>query len=511
LLVGLVLLAIASATASTQTVPTSIWRPRFPVTTPIPTPPVITPPPIPAPPVPSGKPVLQASDFVYLGAIRMPEEGVDTTYSYGGLTGRMVDGKVHLFVYGNSVALKNPVYELEDPGDGYNQDYRQAPRARLVTNWGDIFHGRQITYDASGVGAASGYFIVDDLHWNETTKLLYWTYYDAYNVTHNPDWAIGASSLDDPATASSTAYGPWRTVVTDGDGNSFYGPWRCLYLFANPFDNTMMCGSMLISGISASPWGPDAYGGAPWPTAATPAGFGKPDIKLPNRYLEYYFMAGGGSDSVDQKDGRLHGRLRSARRVVEQPVWEDYQLLKNTIVRVNPATNGGVGSWSDMDYTNDAIWLELANKHGVIYENFLAGSTVQDPNDCVNAAHVWYSNAGNRPPIGACSHNCPPAGPTGPGTTAAFPAFTIYDPDDLIAVKNGTKTDFTVDPRSVIDLERTYGIHTAPNMTIGAAKAVRGFYFDPVRKYLFVLSNQADDSVGQYYVQSLIHVFAIRD
>src|SRR5262249_9455901 len=106
---------------------------------------------------------------------------------------------------------------------------------------------------------------------------------------------------------------------------------------------------------------------------------------------------------------------------------------------------------------------------------------------------------------------CPPAGPTGPGTTAAFPAFTIYDPSDLESVKSGSKTDFTVDPQAVIDLERTFGIKTAPNMTVGAAKAIRGFYFDPVRKYLFVVAPQADPSGGPYLIGSLIHVFAIRD
>ena len=64
--------------------------------------------------------MLQASDFTYLGAIRMPESGVDTTYSYGGLTGRIVNGRVHLFVYGNTVSLdptlKDWVYEIEEPG-----------------------------------------------------------------------------------------------------------------------------------------------------------------------------------------------------------------------------------------------------------------------------------------------------------------------------------------------------------------------------------------------------------
>ena len=101
------------------------------------------------------------------------------------------------------------------------------------------------------------------------------------------------------------------------------------------------------------------------------------------------------------------------------------------------------------------------------------------------------------PRFGACTHGCAPAGPTGPATTAAFPAFTIYDPDDLLAVRNGSKVDYTVEPRSVIDLERTFGIKTAPLTFPGAGKYIRGFYFDPVRKYLFVL-RQSGGRLGEH-------------
>ena len=61
----------------------------------------------------------------------------------------------------------------------------------------------------------------------------------------------------------------------------------------------------------------------------------------------------------------------------------------------------------------------------------------------------------------------------------------------------------------VIDLEQAYHIKTAPVSIVGAAKTIRGLYFDPVRKYLFVLAAQADDSRGAW--EALVHVFAIRD
>lgn len=234
----------------------------------------------------SGKPIIQASDITYLGALRMPDAGVDTTFAYGGMTGRVVNGRVHLFLYGKHPSDSDPVYEIEDPDAGYMTDYHVATRTRLVTAWGDIYKGRRQSWNADGSPVdLSAYQIPDGLYWNDATQLLYWTYYDSYNVSIRPDWGLGASSLDDPATAHSTAYGPWRAVATDGDNNKWYGPWRCRYLFSNPLDGSMMCGSGISSGNSASPWGPDAYGGRPWPTASTPAGRTSPDLTLPKRYL----------------------------------------------------------------------------------------------------------------------------------------------------------------------------------------------------------------------------------
>ena len=456
--------------------------------------------------------VIGQSDITYLGAIRMPQSGVDTTYAYGGLTGRIVNGRVHFFIFGNNTSTpRDAVYEIEDPGGGYNTDYTQAPYATLVTNWGDIYHGKRTSWDASGNPINIQYVIPVGIYWNDNTQLLYWTYTDTYNVAHRPDWDLGATALGDPTAATSTAYGPWRPKVQDADGNTYYGPWRCAYLFSNPFDGSMMCGSGPQSGNAGSPWGPDAYSGSPWPTTTTPAGYGSPDLSLPNRFLEYYFMGNANSSNYIDPNGVVHGHLRSFRRTNELPVWEQYSA--GTVpLRANPALNGGVGSWSEMDGAGGGAWLELTNKRGVLFPSFLVGSPVQNTSDCANAAHEWYSNAGVNPPNGACTHGCaPPVGVTGPVTTAGFPALIIMDPDQLLAVRNGTIPDYSPNARAVIDLAQAYNIRTATLSTIGAGKTIRGLYFDPVRKYIFVLAPMADDTRGPYAPSALIHVFAIND
>lgn len=456
--------------------------------------------------------VISPSDISYVGAIRMPQNGVDTSGSYGGLTGRIVDGQVHLFVYGIhrlNLSQSDFVYELGDPGAGYNPDYTAAPRATLIKDWGDIYHGKRQTWESNGSAVdLSTWQIPDGLYWNEQTQLLYWTYFDTYNTTARPDWGLGATSLD-LASGTSTAYGPWRTKAVDADGRAFYGPWRCRYLLNNPSNNSMLCGSGQTSGVHTTPWGPDLYGGRPWPTAATPSGFGSPDLNLPDRLLEYYFMGNQQSANYVDNQGKVHGNLRAFRRTVNKPVFEPFPSNYQNLT-VNPALNNGVGSWTDMDFTTGGIWLNLTNKRGVIFSAALSGSAVQDPTSPL-AGHVWYRNSG----LGhdTCTHGISSPVPiTGPVSTASFPALIIYNPDDLLAVKGGQMQDYRVDPVAVLDLEQAFNIKTAPITVVGAAKSVRGFYFDPVRKYLFVLANRADDTrAGPVFLESLIHVFRIND
>ena len=196
------------------------------------------------------------------------------------------------------------------------------------------------------------------------------------------------------------------------------------------------------------------------------------------------------SNYVD-RNGVVHGHLRSFRRTNEQPVWEDTGD-RGTSLRANPALNGGVGSWSEMDATE--------RRH-------LAGADEQARRDLRQHAGGQSDPGPQRLQCGprmvltapaACTHGCAsPVQITGPVTTAAFPAFAIYDPDQLIAVRNGTVADYTVDPakpdRPRPDLPHPDREHQGRR---GAAKTIRGFYFDPVRKYLFILAPQSDDSRG---------------
>jgi hypothetical protein len=438
----------------------------------------------------TGKPALMASDFTYLGAMRMPASGADTSWAPAGMTGRVVNGQTRFFVYG---ANNSGVIEIADPGS-YSTDYTTAPRATLVTRWGNIYKGKDVSYDATGAVANFGLRTPGGLHWNESLKRLYWIFFDNYNVIGRADWNLGFTTLDDPSTAAATAYGPFRTVAHDTTGNS-YGAWRCMYMWENPIDGSLMCGSSLQSGNSRSPWGPNAFGGGVWPDKNTPAGFGAPDIDLRDRYLMSYHMGIASTGSIGTNP------IKAARRAYKPYVFDP---VTGPATEVNPALYGGVGSWTQKDHLNGAIWLDLAGKQGVIFAASLVGSSVQNASSCA-AGHVWYSNAG----IGTynCPHGCAPTGAgTGPTLTAYFPALMVYDASDLLDVKTGKMVDYTPDPVATIDITERGAKATQPGFSMNA---LGGFYFDPVRNYLFVAAAGADDRSGGPAPTTLIHVFRV--
>ena len=399
------------------------------------------------------------------------------------------------------------VYELGDTGE-YSTDYLNAPRMSLVTAWPDIYNGRRVTWRNGALMAPMQYLYPAGLYWHEGNQLLYWGYYDAYNGSvGNPDWGMGATRLDDPATGASTSFGPWRTRATDGDGRTWYGAARAASMMAGP--DGSMGGFGAVFGALQAPWGPQFYAGGHWPTAQTPGGPSAPDIVLPDRYLEHYYMGGGG-ESTFNADGSARGAIRSFRYPSSPARPYIYEGLDMPVQIANPAKTGGICTWTMTNSLGGAIWLELSNKRGVLFSASIVGSA--DANAAhASAAHYWYQNVavGN----GRCAHGFgPPDTPqiTGPVTTAAFPALIIYDPQDLRAVKAGTKTDYAVSPTSWIDLQSAFNVKTPATTVVGAGRNVRGFYFDTTRKYLFMLSTQADDSTAGVY-SALVHVFAVRD
>ena len=126
--------------------------------------------------------VLTSADLQYLGALRVPATGPRMDFSYGQMTGRVVNGQVRLLMSGN-VVQGDPIYEFSDPG-GYTSNINAAPRMPLVRTWGNIYGTARTTWDPAGVRQPIQGMYPANLYWNESTQLLYWSYYNTYNVSH---------------------------------------------------------------------------------------------------------------------------------------------------------------------------------------------------------------------------------------------------------------------------------------------------------------------------------------
>jgi len=413
--------------------------------------------------------LIKPSDFKYLGAMRVPEE--ISAFSYGGMTARTVNGRLQFFMVGENSpnATANwgsfePVWEFADT-QSYNEDYTQAPRATVLTKWGDIYQGRRKSFDSSGKAMSLQYLLTRGLLWKNNR--LYWNFYDTYNVTSRPDWHIGMTDLKS-GPGSMVAYGPWRANVGVKHGS---------YWIVDMPDGTMGIGSGFTSGNIASSWGPELWGGSPFPGDNTPSGYGAPDLNFSKHYVGYEFA---GNDLAS--DGSLlPGRTLKSLQREGTYVWHQ----QGTVVDVDPQKNGGIGSFTDIDYVHSCAYINLPDKQGLLF----AGS--------LGTGHVWYGNTTN------CGHGFgnPCGGGQGPNASAFKSQFWIYDPAQCARVVAGQTAPnlvpaYAFDPTTIHPLQ------------MGCAKGFGGIHFDAASRNLYIAAYQADVSTPGYPLP-LIHVFHI--
>lgn len=151
-----------------------------------------------------GPTTLSPSDLTYAGTISLPADtqGARFGYSFGALTGRIVNGRTRLFVTGSMGGagdnnnVLNAVYEVELNG---------LNRAAFIRNWGDVTQGRMLVRDgANGVQ-------VRGLLYNPADGYLYVAYGDTYMTSQPADPSVIAAKLND-TTGAVQSFGPWRTA-----------------------------------------------------------------------------------------------------------------------------------------------------------------------------------------------------------------------------------------------------------------------------------------------------------
>lgn len=293
------------------------------------------------------------------------------------------------------------IEEIVDPGSGYTNNYATTVQATCYAYWLDPYHGRRVSWSGGNIKTQSnypGFYLPSALYWNTTNSLLYWTYYDSYNVSGAHDWALGASDIGSFSSCSSPSdltntYGPWRTASTDGDGNTWYGGWRMGNIFKHPTSGDMLGMGLSRSGDASINWGPNVYG-CPFPTTSTAGGFAASDLTCNDKYAEFYLPIDT-SGHYYQRDGTPVGAIRQFQFTKPTGYGYVFQTFYDTPrTQADPAKNGGISTnTDDVSAYAGGLWFNGTNKQGVLVPATLPLTATQSNSDCATA-HEWYANSG---------------------------------------------------------------------------------------------------------------------
>jgi hypothetical protein len=400
--------------------------------------------------------------------------GADFRYSYGALAARKVGGVLQFFLTQNNVTTpRDQVAEILDPGV-YDRDYTKAPTATLLTNWGNIYQDKRVSWTPAGAPSSIEPLVTPSLYWSPANNRLYWTYFNAYNVTQQNNWCLGLTDLKDKP-ASMVARGPWRPVG---------GPFHSSGWMVPMPDGSIGMGAGLQSGNSGSSWGPELIGGLTLPTDGTPAGFGAPDIALPYTYVRYYPA----SPDLNLDGTMMAGRVLKACPRNGSYVWHAPRasIMPNYL---DPAKTAGRGSWLDCDWLSSCVYINLPDKAGIVFFG------EQGSGD------TWYGL-----PDDFSGDRC--GGATGPHAHSYIPTWWIYDPAECSKVVTGMMKSWEIVPKQDFNPQTAI----APIATIcggGVLNNFGGAYFDEATRRLFVVALSADSTSSPGDYLPLIHVFRV--
>jgi hypothetical protein len=139
-----------------------------------------------------------------------------------------------------------------------------------------------------------------------------------------------------------------------------------------------------------------------------------------------------------------------------------------------------------MDYVSSCTYIDLPDKHGVLFNGSLA------------TGHVWYGR------VDDCGHGLgnPCGGGQGPNATSFESRIWIYDPDQCLRVATG-HLSASLTPAAEFNPETA--IHP---LQLGCKKSLSGSYFDKDTRRLYIAAYQADYSIPGLQLP-LMHVFQI--
>lgn len=397
----------------------------------------------------SGRSVLSASDFTYLGSFRVPSlvNGLQTSYSSNGIAMRRVNGNKQFF-HGQQNGGGN-IYEMSYPGLTTSAPW---PKATFLRNW-NIYQGKATSTQPNNVFKYG-------LFWDE--HRLWWTFGNSY-AGNTVDNCFGWTDL---SVNPEVAHGAWGVH----GGNSFWhscqgGVLRVPQWFANQYlgGKTLALGmggyySIVASGTSE---GPSLHALAD-PLDAS-AGQQQTCTPLVNYYNQGGQLPGRKAirnanyfNGVDPQGGANNGPVS----------WD-----------INPVS--GQGYWTCGDWIWGAgCWVDTPTKSGMVFFPRMISGTYS----------YWTLN---QDAIGSVKWA---------GTECEI---WIYDPADLGAVATGQKNAWQIDATKQAFTVPLWRKESRPT----------GCVFDPVDSVLYLMvqsniqgSGGLQDPAGTY---PMVHAYQV--
>jgi hypothetical protein len=421
--------------------------------------------------------VLTASDLTYLGSFKVPVgEGPSQTlyYSAGYFAlrrGRDGSGPLTFLMTGPRQTVsgwdKFPrLREFSYPGE----DLTTPPAASVVRDYADIYGSRMVIATPTDGGP-----ITYGLWYDQVANVLWWTYQTAYNLDHNA--SLGATQFNADGTV--TVYGPWRTSAHSGKTGGFIVP--------------------IPQAFRAYVGGKTHVVGAPPHVQNSACGFGGQlhALSLPALTAP--------PDTAGQMSITTQALLDFD---ITHPQPRDVSgMLPCGMTAPQPYFSGAMPGLSALlDWMDTAAWIDTETLRGIVQFGQLVdaiqGHVYEDGGV---RSHSWYG--GGTCPHGQIDHNHPSTGP-GAGTLASM--CWIWDPNDLIAVAQGTRTPHDITPTTtcrINALPQAAPIGPGLNGSGGRYRWGQAHY-DPITKKLFV-SEFNRDQYGCCTFVPRIHVFKV--
>jgi hypothetical protein len=461
------------------------------------------------------KVTITPEDFTFVGGFRAPDAVSFNT----GLTHRYISGQLYLYSSMYAGDNRGQVYRFPVPNDSFLAQSGIYPKVGDAVNYGDIYQDKLVDLVDNGsgggatpplIGVSGGASIPSGLWWDEVDQRMYWAKTVNYNNTYSTsDACVGYSILGE---SSGTGVGSWKLsppLYQGGFGN------RWAFSFTpipSSFATTYLGGRKIGVGfggaVSIISNGPPSIG---------PALFA---INSPSLGVDTHL------DYMSSSPVELISHLDGVNRAKKAP--ELYTLSLSS-------GNSAGDEWTPSDTCKYGVWVEGANKNGVIFFSEVAGGNadsvvisspeptsssfaVEDPGDIRlgdliridtsvirTESYPWQlsyvaSVDGNVITLESPVTGIPTVGGRvvcgmwydggGWASSRWQHPWYIYSPDDFASVALGQKTSAEITPtyRMPVALAGLSSAQRGTGPGAAAANSIRGATFDSTTNRLMIAS-----------------------